>query len=276
MAINQIGIPYQQGFTHTSYLHGAMMAYWLDEKEQKTATKPKFGKITLRLNKLVVLVYSSDELLEDSIVSMQPLLREKAADTIGWKIDEAILRGTGAGQPLGIIVAGNPSKIAQTAEAGQAAGTIVYENIIKMWSRAYATSLRNMIWVANSNTFPQLATMSLAVGTGGSPAYLPANGAAGAPYGTLMGKPIIFSEHCSTVGTEGDICLIDFSQYLVGQKRGAGAGIKFASSIHLKFDYDQTAFRFVMRLDGQPWWPSVFTPKRGSTQSPFITLATRS
>lgn len=275
MAINQIGIPYQQGFNHTSYLHGAMMAYWLEELAAKTPSKPKWGKITLKLNKLALLVFASDELLEDSIISMEPLLKEKATDVIGWKIDEAVVRGSGAGQPLGIIAAGNPSKIAQGAEAGQAAATIKYENIIKMWSRMYPSSLNKAIWVANSIIFPQLATMSLAVGTGGSAVYIPPNGAAGAPYGTLLGKPIVFTEHCSTLGTEGDLIFADFSQYLIGQKRGRGAGIQYASSIHLKFDYDQTAFRFVMRLDGQPWWPSVYTPKRGQTQSPFITLATR-
>jgi HK97 family phage major capsid protein len=88
-----------------------------------------------------------------------------------------------------------------------------------------------------------------------------------------MGKEIIWTEQASTLGTTGDLMLIDFTQYLIGQK--SGGGIKFAKSIHLKFDYDQTAFRFVMRLDGQPWWPSVFTPKRGDTQSPFVALETR-
>ena len=276
MAINQIHLPYQEGFTHTSYLHGAMMAYWLEELGTKLPTKPKFGRITLKLNKLAMLVYASDELLEDSIISMEPMLKGKAADTIGWKIDEAIIRGSGAGQPLGIISAANPSKVRQDKEAGQAATTIKIQNIVKMWARMYPRSLKNAVWVANSNIFPELALMTLAVGTGGSAVYLPPTGIAGAPYGTLMGKPIVFSEHCSSLGTEGDIIFADFSEYLIGQKRGRGAGIQYASSIHLQFLYDQTAFRFVLRLDGQPWWPTYFTPKRGSTQSPFITLQTRS
>ena len=75
-----------------------------------------------------------------------------------------------------------------------------------------------------------------------------------------------------TLGTQGDIGLADFSQYLIGDK----GGIKVATSIHLRFDYDETAFRFVLRYDGQPWWLSALTPRRGtSTLSPFVVLAVR-
>ena len=273
MAINQIGIPYQKDFDHSSYLHGAMQAYWLDEKAEKIATNPKFGKIALRLNKLVVLVYTTDELLEDSVISMEPLLKGKASDVIGWKIDQALMTGDGVGKPKGILNA--KCKVTQ-GKGSTGATDIDYENIVGMYARMYPQCLKNAVWVANMNCFPSLAQMGLEVGTsGGSAAYLPANGLSGKPYDTLMGKPIIWSEHAKTVGTEGDIIFVDWSQYLVGLKRGAGAGVQFASSIHLKFDYDQTAFRFVMRIDGQPWWPAPFTPNNGADLSPIVTLETR-
>jgi HK97 family phage major capsid protein len=104
---------------------------------------------------------------------------------------------------------------------------------------------------------------------------MPAGGATGRPYDTLFGKPIVWTEHCQTLGTVGDLLFCDWGQYLVGQKAGGG-GMQFASSIHLKFDYDQTCFRFVFRVDGQPWWPGVLTPRYSAvTQSPFIALASR-
>lgn len=275
MARNQITLPFQEDFTHTTYLHGAMMAYWKDELAGKTATKPKFGKTTLRLNKLCIVIYSSDELLEDSPISMEPLLMKKATDVFGWKTDEAIIRGTGAGMPLGVLDAGNAAKIPVPKTAGQAAATITAVNIANMWARMFSMSKRSAVWVGNDDIFPQLFQMSIPVGTGGSVVYLPAGGLSGKPYETLMGKEIIWTEHASALGTQGDLMLIDFGEYLIGQKRGAGAGIQFAKSIHLMFLYDQTAFRYVIRLDGQPWWPKVFTPKRGNTRSPFITLANR-
>ena len=143
-----------------------------------------------------------------------------------------------------------------------------------MESRLLPESENSAIYLANKDTFPQLAAMTIAVGTGGVPVYLPAGGASGKPYKTLMGRPLIFMEHCRTLGDKGDIYLADFSQYLLGQKKGKG--IQAATSIHLKFDYDQTAFRFIFQVDGQPWLPSSITPRYSSdTLSPFITLIAR-
>ncbi|NIP51736.1 MAG: phage major capsid protein, partial [candidate division Zixibacteria bacterium] len=77
---------------------------------------------------------------------------------------------------------------------------IVFENIVKMYARMWPSGHKNAIWVANPDTFSQLAQLSLTVGTGGAPAYLPANGISGKPYDTLMGKPLLFSEHAQTLG----------------------------------------------------------------------------
>lgn len=274
MARNQIGMPFIKDFDHTTYVNGAMMAYWTDELGEKgPATKPKFGKTDLKLNKLIVLSYSSDEMLEDSPISMEPLLTQKSGETIGWKIDEAIFRGTGVGQPLGIL--GAPCRVTVPKEGGQAAATIVALNIIKMYSQFTEKTPASIRWVINKQTIPQLMTMAVAIGTGGQLVWLPANGLAVPPIASLMGIQVVKTEHASVLGTEGDIVLADFSQYLVGQKAGIGAGIQFAKSIHLMFLYDQTAFRYVIRLDGAPWWPTPFTPKRGPQESCFVTLANR-
>jgi HK97 family phage major capsid protein len=115
--------------------------------------------------------------------------------------------------------------------------------------------------------------MSLAVGTGGVPVYLPANGISGAPFATLFGRPVIPVEYAATLGTVGDVVLADLSQYGLLTK----GGIKQASSLHVAFTTDEMAFRATYRVDGQPLWKSTLTPFKGSaTQSPTITLATRS
>jgi len=274
MKINSIDIPYVQDADHSSgYVYSSVLLYFKDELAQKTASKPKFGKVNLRLNKLIGMAFASDEILEDSPISLEPLLGSVFQNAFTWRLDNVALNGTGAGQPRGILV--DPATITVSAEGGQAANTIVFQNIIKMYARMYPGGHKNAVWVANPDTFQQLAQMSLAVGTGGSPAYLPANGLSGKPYDTLMGKPLIFSEHCQTLGDLGDIFYIDWTQYLVGQKAGRG-GVSYATSIHLKFDYDQTAFRWVMRIDGQGWWPSAVTPRYSAdTISPFIMLEAR-
>ena len=273
MATNSISIPYVAESSRASSLFGGVIIYHPAEAAAKTASKPLFGKLTLTLKKLVGLVYASDELLEDSPISIAPMINRMFPAAISFAEDEEFINGTGAGQALGILNAGCTVSVAK--ESGQAATTIVYNNIVKMWARLFSPSMGNSMWIANNDTFPQLATMALPVGTGGAPAYMPAGGLSGAPFASLMGRPLVMTEHCQTLGTTGDIFLCDWSQYLIGGK--AGSPIKTASSIHLKFDYDETAFRFVLRYDGQPWWQTTLTPKHGSnTLSPFVKLDTRS
>ena len=273
MKSTMIKIPYVNGFDESgSLVYGGIQWKWLDELATKTETRPKFGQITLELKKIAGLAYASDEILEDSPMSMENILRNGFRDGLNFALNNVFIRGSGAGQPLGVINA--PCLVSVAKEAGQLAATIMFENIVNMYSRIHDTS--GAVWLANQNTLPQLAAMSLAVGTGGAPVWLPAGGISGAPYDTLMGKPLIWSKHCSTLGTVGDIILADWSQYLVGQKAGQGADGKYDTSIHLKFDADQTCFRFVFRIDGQPWWPNYLqTPNSGSTLSPFVVLATR-
>ena len=272
MATNALNIPYVAGTDRSGGLiHGGIEFKWLDEEADKTETRPKFGKIQLRLKKVAGLVYASDEILEDSPISLEPLLTRMFSDALAWQLDEVFINGSGAGRPLGVLKA--PCLIAVAKETGQDADTILYENVLNMYMRMFDKS--SAVFMANDNTFVQLASMSLQVGTAGAPVWLPAGGASGKPYDTLMGKPLIFTEHMQKLGDQGDIMFADWSQYLVGQK--AGATVQFASSIHLKFDSDQTAFKFTFRVDGQPWWSSALTPRYATSQtlSPFVTIAER-
>lgn len=270
MSSNSIDIPFVNGYDRSGGLvHGGVQFNWLEEEGAYTETKPKLGRVGLKLKKLAGLCYATDEILEDSPISMEPLLKAAFTDALAWTLDGVFLNGSGAGQPLGVLNA--PCTIAVPKETGQLADSILYENIINMYSRLWRTT--GAVWLANRDTLPQLSTMSIPVGTGGIPVWQPANAAAGQPNSALLGIPLIFAEHCRKVGDAGDLVLADFSQYLVGQKT---AGLKFASSIHLKFDYDQTAFKFTLRIDGQPWWKSALTPRYSDkTLSPFITLAQR-
>ena len=273
MATNSINIPTVADTTHASgTVYGGIKFFWLEEEGARTETKPKLGSVNLRLKKTAGLCYVTDELVQDSPISMEPMLNQMFTDALAWTLDSVFLNGTGAGQPLGILNA--PCLISITKETGQQADTIVFENIIKMFARVSNKS--NCSFIANPDTFTQLASMSLSVGTGGAPVWLPAGGISGKPFDTLMGRPLSWSEHCRTVGDLGDIYLCDWSQYIVGQKAGAYAGLQFAQSIHLKFDYDQTAYRFTYRVDGQPLWKSAITPQYSAdTVSPFVAVAAR-
>ncbi len=268
MSTNTVKIPVVNESTRATSVYGGIIIYRPSEGVQKTATAPKFGQVTLTLHKLVGLCYVSDELIEDSAVSLAPLLSTMFSEAIAFQQDNDHINGTGANQALGVLNA--PATILQAKETDQAAVSIVTENIFKMEARLKSRSWRNAVWFASQNTLPSLRTLVINVGTGG--AVIPLFNKTGDSM-TLDGFPLIITEHCAAVGTEGDIILGDWRQYLVGQK---AAGLQVATSIHLRFDYDEQAFRFVMRSDGQPWEISARTPKNGGdTLGSFVKLAVR-
>lgn len=249
---------------------GGIIGYWKDEAALKTASKPKFRQIELNLKKLIGVCYATDELLADA-AALESFIRQAFVSEFGFLIDDAIINGTGAGQPLGILNSGCLVSVAK--EQGQKAATVVFENVVKMYSRMFPQSLQNANWYINQNIQPQLFSMSMSVGTGGVPVYMPAGGVSGQPYGTLFGRPVIPIEQAATLGTVGDIIFADLNGYILAEK----GGIQSDMSIHVQFLYDESIFRFVLRLDGQPERASALTPYKGSdTLSHFVALQTRS
>ena len=93
------------------------------------------------------------------------------SEEIGFKLDDSVVNGTGAGTPLGIMNA--PCKVRVNKETGQAATTLVAENIEKMYARMYAPSVRSAVWLINQDVWPQIFQLHHVVGTGGVPMFIP-------------------------------------------------------------------------------------------------------
>ncbi len=246
---------------------GGVLGGWSGEGAAITPSKPNLSQIECKANKLTALVALTDELLEDAS-SMTRWLQSKVPEKFTSLINGAIVSGTGVGQPQGLLNAA--CKITQTAVSGQGASTVVALNIMKMWARLYGPLRRNAVWLINQDVEPQLQALIFPGSSAAFPAYLPPGGLSAAPYATLLGRPILPVEACSTIGTEGDIILTDLTQYLTVVKAG---GMRADTSIHLFFDTDHTAFRFVMRIGGQSYWPAAAARQNGTnTLSPIITL----
>lgn len=245
-------------------------AYWQAEATVATATKPKLGVTAQRLHKLMALVPVTDELLEDTS-ALAAYLPMKTAASIRWKTDEALLFGTGDGQPLGAMKSN--ALVVVPKDSGQATMTLSPSNIINMVARLPAGSYARAFWLVNPDVLPLLDVMTL----GNYPIYMPIGGGEGgvkaAPYGMLKGRPVIVSEHASAVSSQSDVSLLDLSYYRTITSRG---GIQTATSMHLYFDADATAFRTIFRVDGQPKIENPITPPKSSNKrSPFVTLAAR-
>jgi HK97 family phage major capsid protein len=249
---------------------GGMQSFWANEADTITASKPKFRRVELVLNKLTAAFFATDELMDDA-AALESEVNDVVPQEFAFRIEDGIFNGPGNGQPFGFLNA--PCLIVVAKEAGQAANTVVAQNIMKMWSRMWAKCRQNGVWLYDQSIEPQLFQMTLPTAAGISvPIYLPPGGLSGSPYGTLFGRPMIPTEYNAALTNQGDIVFGDLSQYKVADKGGLVA----ASSMHVNFLKDEMCFRFTQRLDGQPLWNTALTPKNGGpTLSPFVTLAAR-
>lgn len=241
---------------------GGVLSYWGDEATLVPAKLPRFKNLKFSTRKLIGLTYGTDELLSDAPMFDVHLKRALKAE-FGFKLDLAVLSGSGAGQPLGML---NSSALITVAkETGQASGTILRENVNKMWKRLPAPSRYNAVWLANEDADEQFEQL------GGNPGtYIPA-GACGNQFPLLKGRPVLTIEQCPLVGTVGDLVLADLSKYII-----VDGGLNAMLSLHVLFDSDQALFRFTMRVDGKPGFSSPITPYNGAaTRSPFVCLGAR-
>jgi HK97 family phage major capsid protein len=243
-----------------------VLAYWVAEAGQMTASKLATKKLRTELHKLYAFVLASDELLEDA-PRLQNRLTVAAADAIKWKAEEAIINGNGAGQPMGVMIAA--ALVSVSKENAQTAATIVAANALKMRARLCGDG-SGAFWLIHSSAIPQLGQMTI----GYQPVWGDANKELKSALGaTLLGLPIVISEHCQTVGTVGDIQLIQPKGYASYVK---SSGMQFAMSMHLYFDYGLNAFRWTFRLGGNPKLSAVIARAKGSeTLAHFVNLATR-
>jgi HK97 family phage major capsid protein len=247
---------------------GGIQSFWEGEAEQYQASKAKFRTMDVVAHKLTCLIYQTEEELED-IPFLEAYNNETVPLELGFKLDQAIAVGTGAGMPLGF--SGSPATIVVAKDAGQATGTVSTTNILNMLTRMYARSLKTAAFFVNpALIWTQLATLT--IGTGTAVKLIYQGPSPEAPYGSIFGVPVIPIEQAAAVGSQGDIILADLKTYMLAKRQG----IRADSSIHVAFLTGEIAFRWMTRVDGQPTWNSPLTPANGSiTTSPYVVLAAR-
>jgi len=250
---------------------GGVQVFRAAEAATVAASKPTLGKFELRLDDLMGLFYATDRLLRDT-TALEAIAMKAFPSEFAFKLDDEIIRGDGAGQCLGILNA--PATIVVAKETGQATRTIVAQNVINMYARLQASKIKNAAWYINQECLPQLQTMYVAIGVGGQLVYMPPTGLADAPYGTLLGRPVVPIEQASGLGTVGDIIFASLNDdYLVIEKP-----MTSASSEHVRFLFNEKVFKWVYPIIGRPLLQAPITPFKATTAttlSPFVTLAAR-
>jgi HK97 family phage major capsid protein len=246
---------------------GGIRVYTNTELGSYTASKTKFHEIRIEPQKLTGLFPASDEMLRN-VTFLGQEVRQLFGEEFAFKCQYLAIHGSGAGEAQGAMTAN--CKVAVPAEDTQGAATIIPENLSNMWAR-FAGRKANAAWFINRDVNPQLDKLSLPAGTAALEPRFVTYDAQGIL--RIKGIPVIEIEQCETLGTEGDIILADWSQYVCADM----GDIQEAMSIHVDFIYGQQLFRFTYYFDGQPRWKSAIRPFKGSNMiSPIVTLATRS
>ena len=252
---------------------GGVRAFWVEDGEVKTESNPRVRRLKLEPHPLAVLVRVDNTLMKNQ-GAVERLLNQAAPDEIIFTVNDAIINGDGIAKPLGILKSG--AIVTVTPESGQTPRTIVKENVDKMWARLHLRARPNSVWLANQDVDPSLEAMVSSGTVGLVPVFLPADGGipslAVSPNRTLKGRPIMEIEQAMTLGDTGDIILCDLMYYAAGVR----GGLESDMSIHLWFDRNQTAFRFVFYIDGQPFMDTPLTPYHGTaTISAFVVIGPR-
>ncbi|UYY60112.1 phage major capsid protein [Sphingomonas sp. S2-65] len=247
----------------TPWGSSGIRAAWRSEGEQMQPSRMELTPRETKLGELYAFVLATEELLEDA-PRVSTLLTTHAAAAIRWKAADAFMYGDGIEKPLGWLNSG--ATIMVQKEAGQAAASIVRQNIAKMFARMIMPTQAS--WLLNSDVLPSLMEIKTDAGV---PLWYPNYQAS--PGGTLLGRPVIFNEHSRSIGQAGDMQFVNPNGYEAFRKQN---GVSFADSIHLYFDYNIRAFRWVFRIGGQPVLSKPVVPANGTTtKSHFVALAER-
>lgn len=244
-------------------------AYWRNEAGAMTKSKPEAPEPrVVRINELYAFIEATDELLEDA-PRLESRLIQRAGRAINWTASEALINGNGVGKPLGWMQGSNLITVAK--EAGQAGSTVVLNNITKMLIRIIRQgSGGKLLWLGNQDILPALVPMAI----GNYPIFMPVGSRVqdALQDGSLLGVPLQWNDHCKTLGTVGDLQLLNLEGYYALRR----TDVKYASSIHLHFDIATTSFRWTFRFGGMPYMKSAIAPANGSsTRSHFVALADR-
>lgn len=257
--------------TEVGEIWGGMVFYWMDEQGTIPDTSAAFAQIEFEANRLAGAAKVPNDTLKDA-PALDAWLRSSLPRGIREFEDRAFMKGDGVKKPLGALTNHAAMVVAADEGAAQQSG-ITWINVLTMASRLLPESWDRAAWVITPDAFVEIWSMALPVGTGGSAVMIAPGNGTQAPVMTLLGRPIIWSRKApATLGTQGDISLVDFSLYGIGDRQD----VRLDTSEHAYFFQDQTAFKVIERVDGQPLLLAPLTPENnGPTLSGFVQLATR-
>lgn len=226
--------------TKTSYAAGVEIptstvkpvATWTAEGKGSARQKKTTGKVTFTNFKLRCEISMSMEVGTMALAAFEAKFVENVAKAMTYAIENAVINGTGTGQPKGILKETAPEGQAITGQANyaklcEAEGAIPVE---------YETGSK---WCMNKKTFMAFVAM---VDQAGQPIARVNYGVAGKPERTLLGRDVIISPYVA----DNKAFIYDFSDYVLNTIYDMGISKK------QDWETEDLLTKAVMSVDGKP------------------------
>ncbi len=169
-------------------------AMWVGETDDRTASAPTFEQITLTPFELATFTDLSRQLLEDNAYNLEGELLADFAEQFGKAEGTAFVKGTGTGQPKGLLTASGLTEV-KTGAAADFPATNPADVLIGMYHKLATSHAQRGVWMMNRNT---LATVRKWKNSAGD--YLVLDPiTVGAP-STLLGRPIVEAIDMDDIG----------------------------------------------------------------------------
>jgi HK97 family phage major capsid protein len=271
----RVPIPSIDDTSHQTSVFGGVSAYWTQEGAMMEVSAPKFSRVMLEAVKLTLYTEVPNELLADAeAVGLTAWMARVLPTAVAFYEDTGFLTGSGVGEPEGIVNAPGAITVSR-----QASNQIILTDVIDMFVRLLPVASKGAMWACSPDAVGQLLQMALLVaGTDNSnpttspvspPAWLMSMNAIEDVPQTLLGRPLEITEKTGPLGSKGDLMLVNWAYYLLGDRQQ----IQAAVSQDYRFQEDMTAFRWIERLDGRAWIRTPLTPESGGpTLSPYVIL----
>lgn len=225
-------IPMKRDAMDITNLVNPLQVFWTAENAAKSTTTARFAQQTLTAYKMAAILYSSDELIEDSTeTDVVAFIIQLFTEAIALEEEKVIWQGNGTTQPQGI----NTATVSSIVGTGNA-----YNDITSLFYALPRKYRVNAAFFCNDSV---AKNVELAKDTNGRPLFVV--GTDGLEP-TLKGKPLVISDWApDRVLYFGDMK----RGYFLGDRKRITA--KVSNDTETAFTKDQTAIRVVARIGGR-------------------------
>lgn len=225
-----------------------------------TETQPSFYELNYQVNKVGGFVEVDNEIIADSAFAIETLLTNLFRINIAGKLEHYILRGSGVGEPLGILNAPVARAVSPATNS-----EFDYVDAVGMVA-VFKSIVGKNTFIVHPSMWPDVATFEIGSNGAGVP-----QGVGGGNQLMMPGTPygMVTSEHLPQANASGCVILADLGSYILFDRQQ----LQVAFSEHAAFASGKGTWRFDVRCDGKPWLKNAITladPGGSYTVSPFV------